>query len=98
MPYLIVVNQPGFLPEAEPYGVEDLYQARACMRDEIEKTVQAFDGPDSEYTPAVEAKALGEVDDLGRDGGAVTIGRYVVEASPITTDEFQKWLAQEDFE
>lgn len=98
MPYMICVNQPGHLPEAAPYAVENLYMARACMKDEIERTRQAFDGPDSEITPATEAVALGAVDMLGEDGGTVPIGRYVVEASPISFDEYERWLSEEDFE
>lgn len=28
MPYIVIVNQPGFLPEANPYAVATLEEAR----------------------------------------------------------------------
>jgi hypothetical protein len=95
---MICVNQPGHLPEANPYAVEDLSQARACAREEIARTVEAFDGPGESNLANEEAVALTRADRLTDEGGVIPIGRYVVDVQPLSPDEYERWLSEEDFE
>jgi hypothetical protein len=78
MPYRIVVSQPGYLPETDPYVVDDLTAAREAVAAELETSALAvgvFDADDD----ALNAAAV-----LPVEGGSVESHGYTIEAIPVS--------------
>ena len=84
--YRIVVAQPGYLPEMEPYDCEDLAHARTCLADEVHLTDAGFGDCGSAHLPGYE-DAMRSARTFEGDGCAIPFGGYVHEAIPLGTGD-----------
>lgn len=74
--YRVIVSQPGYLPESEPYTVLGLDAARDAAREEITQGFDPFDGPSPGMGPA-------RVSEIGPEGGTLDLeGGYILEVVP----------------
>ncbi len=83
MPYVITVNRPGFLPEADPVAVATLEDAREVAHDEIGRSLPDDRELNSDEQRADRAARLA-ARDIGASGGCVPLpGGYVVDVQPL---------------
>lgn len=76
--FRIIVNQPGTLPESDPYEVTGVDNARDALNTELGVTRQAHELSWSDHREAcAQARAIGE------SGGSIALGDYVHEAVPV---------------
>lgn len=87
MPYIIVVNQPGYLPDQDPYAVADIEDARASAANEVDWSLErlheergAFEGLNAYERAGVEAADL---PDTGGVIGPLPDG-YVIDVRKTT--------------
>lgn len=78
MRYTIIVNQPGYLPETEPYEVDDFDAAMEALAEELSQTLGHEYGT-ANSDPAIQRFEGG--DDV--DVLYAYAGEYVHEARPI---------------
>ncbi len=90
MPYIICVNVPGCLPEADPVAVATLEDARYAARDAIETSAQCSDGDE---TDAIYETALSDLNgqwawifEEGATIGPLPDG-YVIDVRPVSWAE-----------
>jgi hypothetical protein len=95
-PFSIVVNRPGFLPEEDPYCVIGVEEMRGAVDDEITRTVDAHDGPETISYAEQETAARRRAQELDEDGGVVQIGDYVIDVTPVSPEELALWAGDLD--
>lgn len=86
MPYVICVNQPGYLPESDPVAVATLDEAREQARECVGTSADALGEEQAarDYFRAAE----GEADALPEQGGVIQLpDGYVVDVRVVTWDE-----------
>jgi len=86
MPYIIVVNQPGYLPEQDPYAVATLDEARAAVHHEID--LASSNEPDADDAAALDALAVESrsLDEAGGIIGPLPDG-YVIDVRRVSWPE-----------
>lgn len=84
MPYIICVNQPGCLPEADPVAVATLDEARAVALAEVEQSYQSI------YPALRLEERLTASRTLPDEGGVIGLpGGYVIDVQPIGEGELE---------
>lgn len=85
--YRIVVSQPGYLPEMEPYVCEDLESAKEALLEEVVRTFDSLDCRDLDRRHQLEQdSADAEVwieEEMDETGGDCYLGGYVHSAYPV---------------
>lgn len=95
MPYIIIVNRPGFLPEQEPYAVATLEEARGAAQDELSRS-PLWDDPNSDEEARYKELSA-EVQSLSESGGVIgpLPDGYVVEVRHVDRAELLALLGLE---
>lgn len=91
MPYVIVVNKRGTLPETEPKAAVDLEQAREIAAAEVDVSMDAF-GEDREALDSYGWTAAREAaESLPVSGGVIVMpDGYVIDANTISWQALAK--------
>lgn len=79
MKYIICVSKAGYLPDNNPYVVDDLNEAIQALRGEIERT----DNPDDKSLDDAYTQALSETYGLSEEGGSIEYNGYIHDAIPV---------------
>jgi hypothetical protein len=84
MPYIVCVNRPGYLPEADPTAVATLEDARECAAQEIARANVELEGmgDPAAFTPHERFTAD---ESISEDGGLIYLpDGYVVSVDAVT--------------
>lgn len=95
MPYIVVVNRPGYLPEQDPYAVATLDEARDTAAEEVLRSYEQDESEESFHGHYGPFNALAHA--LTEQGG--TIGPlpdgYVIDVQAVTWDRLSH-IAESD--
>ena len=95
MPYIIVVNKRGCLPETEPKVAADLDAAREMAREEIRTSMNAYDADDDATRYDFE-RCLESVDQFGAGGAIISMpDGYVIDVNTISWQAIAKLTGYE---